>query len=773
VERLAGIRVEPAALNLRGPRDSRRFVVHGTTQDGLSVDVTRSAIVEVKGDAVVLKEGFVEPVRNGEAELRITAGGQEARLPVMVMEQDRPTRVSFVTDIMPLLGKNGCNAGTCHGAARGRNGFKLSLRGYDPGFDYEQIVEDLAGRRIDRKEPANSLVLLKPTQVVPHEGKLLFDEDSSHYRLLRQWIADGCISDVGKTQRVARIEVFPRAPVLHKLGTEQQMIVKAWYPDGSSRDVTRDAIYSSSADSIVAVTGDGLVRGLRKGESAIVVRYEGQFAVNPVSVLITDPNYRWSNQPAYNYIDELVYRRHQRLQLLPSEVCSDADFFRRVSLDLIGVPPAPEEVRVFLADNRESAVKRRDLVDKLLARPEYVDFQTLRLADLMQVNRKVLGEAPMLAFYKYLRQQVAADRPWNELASELLAAPAAPDSPSSFYYRISSTPGQAVETTTHLFLGVRFNCNKCHDHPFERWTWNDYYHLAAFFSDKPDVLHPRSKAAMAPRFPFQLAGIEFKETTGGRKQQLAAWLTSPQNPYFARAMANRLWADLLGHGIIEPVDDIRAGNPPSNPELLDALAADFVKNKFSIKHLLRTIVNSRTYQLSLEPNQTNRDGAGNFARARPRRLTAEQLLDSLRMATGTKNQFAGLPLGMRAAQLPDPMSGNDGFLAQFGRPVRESPCACERRNEMSLEQALALINGPTLSGAVADPQGRIAALIKDKVTDRRLVEEIYLAVLGRLPTEDEATLCIKEGLSRFPNRQEAAQDLMWALLNTSGFLFNR
>jgi hypothetical protein len=785
------LKVEPSALTLSGPRDGRSFVVRGKTAAGDWIDLTRRAAVQVSGDAARFADGFVEPVKDGNAELVISAAGQQAKVAVTVSGQSTATPVSFVRDVMPILGKAGCNAGTCHGAQKGRNGFKLSLRGYDPAFDHEQIVEDIAGRRIDRKEPANSLVLLKPTQGVPHEGKLAFDERSRYYHLLRQWITEGCASDVAATRRVERLEVLPTAPLLLNLNDEQQLVVIAHYPDGSSRDVSRDAIYSSSADTIASVTPGGKVGTLRKGDAAVLIRYEGQFGAVPVSVLKPSPDFKWSSPPANNYIDELVYQKLQRIKVLPSELCSDTDFLRRVYLDLLGIPPTPEEIRTFLADARETQLKRREMIDKLLERPEYVDFWTMRLSDLLQVNRKYLGEKGVWSFREWIHQQVAADRPWNEMAYDLVTgAGGTVQKPNSAFFRIQREPGPAVESTTHLFLGIRFNCNKCHDHPFERWTWSNYYHLAAFYAQvnikKDDVTgdevvyesraggevtHPKTGQVSAPQFPFMHAGFDPKTATGSRREQLAKWLTAAENPYFAKSMANRLWSYLTGVGIIDPVDDIRAGNPPSNPELLDALTKDFIAKKFSIKSLLRTIANSRVYQLSIEPNASNADDKVNFARARPRLLSAEQLLDTLRSATGTKNKFPGLPLGYRASQLPDPAAGRDEFLAQFGQPIRESVCECERRSELDMRRALSLINGP-LSSAVAAPDGRLATLFREKPDDKRIVEEVYLAALCRLPTAAESERCL-QALAKEPNKQEFAQDLMSALLTTSAFLFNR
>jgi hypothetical protein len=788
------LKVEPASLVLHGPRDSRRFVVRGRTEDGGWVDLTRTVTPQISGDAVRLVNGFVEPVKDGQATLTLSAAGKQARLPVTVADEGQTPPVSFLRDVMPILGKVGCNAGTCHGGQKGRNGFKLSLRGYDPAFDHEHIVEDLAGRRIDRKEPSNSLILLKPTMGVPHEGKLVFEENSRYYKLIHDWIEAGCVSDVATTRRVERLDVLPKAPVLGNVGEEQQLVVVAFYPDGTSRDVTRDAIYTSSADTVATVNGDGLVRAIRKGESAILIRYEGQFAVNPLSVLVPAPGYRWTNPPANNYIDELVYKKLQRIKVLPSELCTDADFLRRVYLDLIGIPPGPDEVRAFLSDQRDAKVKRREVIDRLLDRPEYVDFWTLRWADLMQVNRKYLGEKGVWAFRNWIHEQVNNDRPWNEMAYEMLTGVGGTaDSPNSAFFRIAREPGQAVENTTHLFLGVRFNCNKCHDHPFERWTWNNYYSLAAYFGqvsikkgyregdevvyesrDGGEVRHPKTNQVQAPEFPFPVPGVDpHVPPNGTRREQLARWITSAENPYFAKSMANRLFGYLLGHGIIDPIDDIRAGNPPSNPELLDALTADFIQHKFSIKYMLRTIANSRVYQLSIEPNKTNADDVENFSRARPRRLTSEQLLDALRAATGTKNKFAGLPVGFRASELPDPLAGKGGFLEQFGQPVRESPCECERRNEVSLGQALTLVNGPTISEAISDPDGRIGQLFKTKPDDKRVVEELYLAAWCRLPTAEETAKAVEILNQHSEKKKEVAQDMMWALINTSAFLFNR
>jgi hypothetical protein len=797
--KIVEVRFEPPALTLKGPRDARRFVVTGKTADGQRVDLTRTADIKVSGAAAMWAGGFVEPVSDGTATVTAKVGGLSAELPVTVSGAAAPTPVSFVRDVMPMLGKAGCNQGACHGGQKGRNGFKLSLRGYDPDFDHAALADEIAGRRIDLHNPANSLILLKPTNDVPHEGRFIFGEDHRYYRMLLQWVTEGARSDIKDSPRVTGIEVLPvGGSGLPDVGREQQLIVVAKYSDGSTRDVTRDAVYSSSADTVATVTGEGLVKGVRKGEAAVLIRYEGQFAVSPVTVLVPSPDFRWTPPAGHNRIDELVDAKLLKMRMNPSPICDDADFLRRVYLDLTGVPPSPEEVRAFLSDKTETKAKRAAVIDRLLASAAYADFLTLKWADLMQANRKYLGERGVWAFRNWIREQVASDRPWNEVAAEMLTGVGSTaENPASAFFRIAKEPEQAVETTTHLFLGIRFNCNKCHDHPFERWTQGDYYHLAAFYGqvgvkksarkddeivyerDGGEVKHQRTGQVSPPRFPYPIAGADDSPGTVSakdgttRRERLAAWITSPANPYFAKSMANRLFAHMTGKGIIDPVDDIRAGNPPANPELLEFLTAEFVKGGMRVKPLLRLIANSRTYQASILPTADNVDDADNFSHARPRRLGSEQLLDSLRAATGTRNSFAGLPGGYRACQLPDPAAGSGGFLEQFGRPVRESPCECERRNEMSLGQALTLVNGPTVSEAIAAADGRIAKLFaQGNPDDRRIVEEMYLAALCRPPTAKEIENAAAI-LAKTPDKRAAAQDLMWALLNTPAFLFNR
>jgi hypothetical protein len=786
VPAVVALRVQPAALALENRRDVRRVLVSGRTKSGEWIDLSSAAkLTPTAGGVTVDRDGYIHPAKPGAARVIVAAGGQRAELPVMVKSVANPP-ISFVREVMPVMSRTGCNAGTCHGSAKGKNGFKLSLRGYDPEFDHAALVNDIAGRRFNRADPDQSLMLLKPTEGAPHQGGLVFERDSRPYQILRQWIAEGVRLD--KTARVKSLEVLPAAPQMDLPGREQQMLVIAHYPDGSTRDVTREAVFTSSVPDVATVTPDGLVKAVRRGETAVLVRYEGAYQTNGVLVMGDRSGYRWAQQPELNTIDRLVDEKLRRIKVLPSGLCSDDEFVRRVYLDLDGVPPSPEQTRAFLADTTPTRTKREALIDRLIGSPEFVDHWTNKWADLLQCNRKYLGEKGTWVFRRWIQQAVASNMPYDRLARVLVTTSGSSYAyPAASYYRISRESTTATENVTQLFLGVRFSCAKCHDHPFERWTQNQYYQLGAFFARvgvkpgedgdetvylKPEggeVNHPKDGRVMAPVVPV---GYTPKaKPAEDRRELLAAWLTSAENPFFARAMANRLWSYFLGRGIIDPVDDIRNSNPPSNPALLEALTADFVKSGFDMRHLMRTITRSRVYQQSLKTNRWN-EGDSNFSHAEPRRLTAEQLLDSISAATGSPQKFEGVPVGFRAAQLPDTQVAAGGFLDLFGRPARQSPCECERTSQVSLGQALNLVNGPTIANALIAPEGRLARLMKQGVPNRQLVEEIYLATICRYPRPSELSQAYQH-LAHSGSRTEGAQDLMWALINTPAFLFNR
>ena len=796
IPKITALKLQPESLVLEHKRDLRRVLVSGRTEEGYWIDLSRAASFTPTSSTVqVDSEGYLHPIEAGTTKVTVSVGGKSVDLPVTVRSVDE-LPVSFVRDIMPTISKVGCNAGTCHGAAKGKNGFKLSLRGYDPDFDYQALIQDISGRRFNRAFPEQSLMLRKTTADVPHRGGQVIKPDSRDYRMLHQWIVEGVVSDVKSTKRVEWLEVLPESIKIAVPGMTQQILVIAHYPDGTTRDVTREAIYTSSVSEVATVTDDGFVAAVRRGETAILTRYEGAYGANAVIVMGDRSGFQWVETPEYNDIDTLVHKKLKRLKILPSDLCTDESFIRRVYLDLIGLPPTPSQVRAFLADQMAAKAKREKLIDSLLDSPEFVQHWTHKWADLLQCNRKFLGEKGVWVFRRWIQNSIAKNKPYDQFVRELLTASGSTyKNPAANYYRVSREYKPAVENTTQLFLGVRFQCNVCHDHPFEKWTQNQFYELAAYFGKvgvKPgqlpgeeivytkysggEVTHPKTANVVMASVPYGKAdevgaGVNPTQPADPRLA-LAKWLTAPENPLFARAGANRIWSYFMGRGIIEPVDDVRTSNPPSNPELLDALTDDFIKSGFDMKHLMRKITRSRTYQRSIKTNRWNADDTINFSHAIPRRLTAEQLLDAISVATGSPPKFDGVPRGFRAVQLPDSKVKDDGFLKLFGRPERESSCECERTTEVSLAHAMNLINGPTVANAVIDPDGRIVQLMKDAPDARAVVEELYLAVLCRLPRENEYGTALAH-LSEAESKAEGAQDLLWALINSPAFMFNR
>jgi hypothetical protein len=667
--------------------------------------------------------------------------------------------VSFVRDVMPTLSKMGCNAGTCHGAQDGKNGFKLSLRGYDPQFDHRALTDDLAGRRFNRAAPDQSLMLLKAGGVVPHVGGVLTRPGEPYYELIRTWIATGVKLDLD-SPRVTGIELYPQNPKIALEGLTQQMVVMATYSDGTVRDVTAEAFIESSLAEVIEADRHGLTTAVRRGEAAVLARFEGSYAATTIVVMGDRTGFTWQETPENNYVDTLVYNKLRAVKILPSGLCTDEEFIRRVYLDLTGLPPSPEELLAFVADARETRVKRDELIDRLVGSPDYIEHWTNKWADLLTVNRKFLSEKGAWAMREWIRQAVGSNVPYNEFAHTVLTANGSTfENPPASYLRVLREPDAAVENSTQLFLAVRFSCNKCHDHPFERWTQTQYYQLGAFFAQvgrKPgpnaeeeiiydsgsgEVTHARTGVVTAPAFPYQ--HNDLAPAGASRREQFAHWATSPQNQYFAKSYVNRIWSYLLGLGIIDPIDDIRAGNPASNPELLDRLSEEFVAGGFNAQELFRTICKSRVYQHSIETNEWNADDGINYSHAIARRLPAETLYDSVHRVTGAMPNLPGVPAGFRATQLPDPSAQlPDGFLDLFGRPPRESACECERSGGVILGQALNLVNGPTIADAIAAPNNRIAGLVATEPDDARLVEGLFLAILSRKPTDAETATCI-------------------------------
>ncbi len=780
------IQTIPERLTLGDRRDARNVLVIGQTADGKSVDLSDIATRTAGGPQIAIdRDGYAVPVAVGSTELVVTAGGHTVKVPVEVKDVT-PRETDFVRDVEPIMAKVGCNAGTCHGAQAGRKGFKLSLRGYDPIYDYRALVDDVSGRRFNRANPSDSLMLLKPTQGVPHEGGFLFDEESRAYKVIHQWIAEG--GKFSEAPRPAKLEILPKNPILDRSGYSQQMLVVATFADGSSRDVTRDAIFETSNFEVATVSGTGQVKAVRRGEASVLVRYEGTYASNTIIVLGTREGYAWQDSAEFNFIDTHVNNKLKKLKIQAAGLCTDAELLRRVSLDLTGLPATADQTRTFLNDARDSRTKRAAKIEELLASPSYVDHWTLKWSDLLLSNRKFINEQGVWAFRNWIREGVATNKRYNDFVFDLMTASGSTlENPPANYYRIAREPREVMENMTQVFVGTRFVCAQCHDHPFEKWTQTQYYQLSSFFGGvgrkggkkgEEEVIYDMRTPALvthvgtgqtvAAVFPFQLEGVDLSSDVP--RVKLAQWLTAKENPYFAKSLANRYWSYLNGKGIIDPVDDIRLSNPPSNPELLDALTSDFVASGFDLKQLLRTITNSHTYQRTFVTHRWNEDDDTNYSHATPRRLAAESLFDAIMTATGSPTNLPGVPGGFHASQLPD-ASGAVAFLDMFGRAPRESPCECERSSEVSLAQTLTLINGPTISEAIVHPQGLIARQLAAKVEPTKMVEEIYMSVFNRMPTDAERGQGEKyladNGLA------EGAQDLMWALINSPAFLFNR
>ena len=789
VPKLTGLRLLPDKLVLSDARDARRVLVFGVTEQGKLIDVTGHATFAAGSAAVrVESDRSIVPVAEGQTSVAVSAEGHTATLPVSIAGmEDKP--LGFVRDIEPILAKVGCNAGTCHGSAKGKEGFKLSLRGYDTDFDYEALVTDLSGRRFNRVHPDQSLMLLKPTGAVAHEGGKVLEKDSAYYKVLHRWIAEGTKGE-SPSARAVKVQVLPEQIDIDLPGRSQRVLVIAHYADGSTRDVTNEAVVSSNNIEAVHVK-DNIVTGIRRGEGAVLIRYEGNYATREVTIMGDRSGFEWVQRPQYNYIDEHIDEKLKAVKVQPSELCTDAEFIRRVSLDLTGLPATPERVKAFLADPSESQVKRARLVDELLASEDFNDHWSNKWADLLQVNSKTLGSKGLWTFRTWIRDSVAANKPYDQFVRELLLAKGSSvTTPQVNYYRTLQEPDKITEDVSQTFLGIRFNCNKCHDHPFEAWTQRQYYEFGAHFARVSfkrgqlpeeqivyvnfaggEVKHPKTDAVVKPMVPYDVSRYTPAGEEADRRAAFVDWLTSSENPFFAKSMANRTWSYFCGRGIIDPVDDIRASNPPVNGPLLEALTKDFIDHRFDLRHLMRTICNSRTYQLSIRTNKWNEDDKINFSRAMPRRLSAEQLVDAIAVATGYRAAYNGLPSGTRAAELPDGTGETADVLGLFGKPKRQSACECERTNNFTLSHAINLVNGSTIGDAVNAQNSRIVAVVKANADDRKVVEELYYAILNRPPTEGEVKDISLGGEEK--QRLEAAQDLAWALLNSAAFLYNR
>ncbi len=726
-------------------------------------------------------------------------------VPVILAGISGAQEISFRNEVMAVLSRGGCNAGACHGNLNGKGGFKLSLRGENPAADYLAVTRDSLARRVDPQRPADSLLLLKAIAAVPHEGGKRFPTEGIEYDFLKRWIAGGIRPDADDAPTLRSLEVTPTQQFLIDPVDRIALKVKATFSDGSQRDVTRLAVFEPS-NLLTRVNAEGIATREGFGETAILVRYLNRQATAQLAWVPERKGFVWKDVPETNFIDRHIFAKLRLLRMQPSGiVLSDGVFLRRVYLDTLGILPNADEVRAFLADSRSD--KRARLIDALLERPEFADFWALKWSDLLRNEEKVLDRKGVAVFHQWIRQSLADGKPLNEFARELIAARGSnySDPPANFY-RALRDPQVRAEAVAQVFLGIRLQCARCHNHPFDRWTQDDYYGLSAFFPrvqyrivdnarrDKLDshefdgeqivwlaregeVKHPRTGESVHPRFPDTGRVTDDEDAT----QALADWIAQPDNPFFARTQVNRVWFHLFGRGLVEPNDDFRASNPAVNGPMLDALSKDFVEHHFDLRHLVRTILNSRTYQLSAVPNDSNRDDESNFSHAIVRGLQAEQLLDGLTHVTGVPVKFNGYPEGTRAGQLPavstirakDRRSAEgERFLSTFGKPERSLTCECERSEDATLAQAFQMVSGELLHRMLSEPNNRLGRLLTSGRKDAEIVEELYLSALCRRPSEKELTAATHL-LAKSKDRRTALEDVTWALLNAKEFVLRR
>jgi hypothetical protein len=780
------LRVFPADVNLTTSRDKQSLIVQEVYPDGITRDVTQTAKLTLTNGAFAkLAKNVLHPVADGTTTLKVEHNGLSVNVPVKVQQAtiDRP--ISFRLDIMPVFMRTSCNNGSCHGAASGKDGFRISLFGFDPAGDYHRITREISGRRINLALPKESLMLTKSVGSVPHTGGKRFAPDSEMYNTTLRWLEAGAPDDKGEVPKVLSVELYPKDGVLDGEGATQQMTVRAKFSDGTDRDITSLALFLTNNDNSAPVSEGGLITASKRGEAFIMVRYETHTVGSQFIVLPKGLKYEAPKTPENNYIDTLVNTKLRKLRINPSKLCTDEAFLRRAFLDVVGVLPTPGEFRKFMAD--KDPKKRDKLIDDLLTRKEFVEMWVMKWAELLQVrtvNNRVSYKS-MLRYYNWLQERVASNVPMDQLVQELLSAKGGTfANAATNYYQGETNTLKISENVAQVFMGMRIQCAQCHNHPFDRWTMDDYYSFGAFFSQigrkrgedpreqiiynrgSGDVRHPIGNRVMQPKF---LGGIVPDVKGKDRREVMAKWLASPENPYFARNLANIVWAHFMGKGIINEVDDVRISNPPVNAALLGELGSKFTNYKYDFKKLVRDICTSRTYQLATQANDTNASDSRNFSHASLRRLRAEVLLDSISQITETKIKFRGLPLGARAVQISD---GNTStyFLTTFGRAKRESVCACEVKMEPNLSQALHLLNGSTVNGKVQ--QGNVVGkLLEAGKSPQDVVEELYLRCLVRLPNEKEVA-ALNRVLEEEKDPKGVLEDVFWALINSREFLFN-
>lgn len=820
---LMALQLQPAQAVLDGSYAFQTLAVVGLATDGSQRDLTESAVFTSSNPAIVRvgKDNVAYPVTDGTATITASVGGRSARTSMMVRNSKTDANLSFANAITPILVKNGCAGTACHGASNGQNGFKLSFFGYEPQKDWEAIVKADGGRRVKSGDPQNSLLLRKPSGLTFHSGGKRFAPDGPEARVFAAWIRAGMpftprgrattnagspngprlaafssspaaqrnngAGDEGTAPRLEAIDVTPGARLIRQTDTHHQLLVTARYNDGSARDVTPFARFACDDDGIATADNRGRVTALRRGEANVMVRFAGKVGVASLVVQPNAPLTHYPVVPTVNFIDQTVFAKLKTLNVIPSDLCDDATFIRRVYFDIAGTPPLPGAVRDFIESHDPD--KRRHLIDDLLERPEYRDYQTILWADLLRNSSIFLHDEGVRAYTSFIRGSFADNKPFDQFVRELLTAKGSTyhnETAPANYYRVTTDPAELTTSTSQIFLGVRLECCRCHNHPFDRWSQDDFWSFAAFFAkthvangpDKDEgivytdnggeVRQQRTQQVMRPKILTDDRPLDYDGSDVRAK--LAAWITDKNNPFFAKATVNRVWKQFFGRGIVHPADDFRASNPPINAPLLDALEKDFVASGYDMKHLIRTICNSRVYQLSSVPNATNADDTKNFSRYYIKRLGPEQVLDAVSIATGIDEPFPNMRPGIRAINLPD-NTVPCAFLDTFGRSRRLQ--AVERTQETSISQALALMNGTTVNGKITNPKGRVAELVSrvgDR-TDENIIREIYLATFARYPTAKELKQAV-EYVMQSATPREGYEDLMWVMLNTREFLFN-
>jgi hypothetical protein len=791
---LKSMRILPSEVFLGSQRASQRLIVQGYYTDGYSKDLTSSAQLSSANPNVIRIEGSeARPVGSGVTTITAKVGGLSAEAKAVAKDIDQKSEWSFRNHVIPVLTKSGCNMGACHGAAAGKGGFKLTLRGYDPDADYLVMTRESVGRRICREEPGRSLVLLKPTLYVPHGGGRRFGTDSLEYQVIAQWIAEGTNPPSPRERRIDHISIEPSASKLWPK-TRQQLVVTANFNDGYIEDVTRWVRFESTNSGTATVDERGQVELKGSGEAAITAMYLSKVAVSTVVVPFAneiDPTV-FSKAEQNNYVDQLVLQKLQTLNIAPSQICTDSEFIRRAYLDTTGSLPPPDVAREFLASTK--AGKRQELIESLLKSQAYVDYWAYKWSDLLLLSdnkatsgNKKLNPTAVRSFYEWIRNSVQQNKPWNQMVRELLvSAGSSRENGALNFYQIHKDPISLTENTTVAFMGLRLTCARCHNHPLEKWTQVDYFKMANLFSrvkqkagDSPgeiivfntidgNIDHPRLNKPLPPT-PLDGQGLGL-DSTEDRRQYLANWLTSPQNTSFSRTVVNRVWANFMGRGLADPVDDIRSTNPPSNEPLMTALVNDFVNHEYDLKHLCSVILTSATYQRSWRTTPSNVNDDRNFSHYLAKRLSAEVILDAVSQVTAVPTDFPGYPVGTRALQLPD-TSIDSYFLDVFGRPQRAATCECERDSQPNLRQTLHVINGETINKKLSAKGGFIDAAIQQNLDNEQVLKVLYLSAYSRYPSQSEITEA-KALLGSQGERRQVLEDYAWAMLTDKEFVFN-